>query len=107
MPNVYFDLLNLTDEARRQRIFNGSIFLTSPLPSVASLCRLAQSSIEEAFSRPDPQAAQFNLSVEEFVGIIGPLKSGFTNDYRTKELLRGILSEFRCDLDRTYFDLPR
>jgi hypothetical protein len=107
MLNVYFDFLNLTDEARRQRIFDGSVFLTSPLPSVASLCRLAQSSIEEAFSQPDPRTAQFNLSVEEFVRIIGPLKSGFTNNLRTKELLRNILSEFRCDLDYTYFDLPR
>jgi len=62
---------------------------------------------EEAFSHTDPREAQFNLSVEEFVNIIGPLKSRFTNHLRTKELVRNVLSEFNCDLANTYFDVPR
>jgi hypothetical protein len=107
MSCVYFDHLNLTDEARRQHIYDGSIFLNSPLPSVASLCDFARSMIEEAFPHGDPRAAQFNLPVEEFVNIVAPLKSRFTNHLRTKELIREVLSEFGCDADKTYFDVPR
>ena len=107
MPSVYFDYVDLTDETRRQHVFDGSIFLTSPLASVASLCDFARSMAQEAFSPTDPREAQFNLAVEEFVNIIGPLKSRFTNHLHTKELVRNILSEFGCDLDKTYFDVPR
>src|SRR2546429_2429668 len=107
MPSIYFDYLDLKDDIRRQHIFNGSIFLTSPLPSVASLCDFARSMLDEAFSQTDPREAQFNLAVEEFVSIIGPLKSKFTNHLHTKELVRNVLSEFGCDLENTYFDVPR
>lgn len=107
MPSVYFDYLNLTDEARRRRIFEGNLFLTSPRPRMAALCGFAQSMIEEAFSQPDPQDAQSNFAVEDYVKILGPLKSTFTNHLRTKELLRDVLLEFGCDLDGTYFDVPR
>jgi hypothetical protein len=107
MPNVYFDFFDVTDDTRRQRIFEGGIFLRSALSSVTSLCDFARSMIEDAFYPGDPQEAQFHLAVEEFVNIIGPLKSRFTNHTRTKELVRNIISEFGCDLDRTYFDVPR
>lgn len=107
MPSVYFDYLNLTDEARRRRIFEGNLFLTSPRPRMAALCGFAQAMIEEAFSQPDPQDAQSNFAVEDYVKILGPLKSTFTNHLRTKELLRDVLLEFGCDLDGTYFDVPR
>lgn len=107
MPSVYFDYLDLKDETRRQHIFDGSIFLTSPAASVVSLCDFARSMAEEAFSQTDPREAQFKLAVEQFVNIIGPLKSRFTNHFHTKELVRNVLSEFGCDLDKTYFDVPR
>src|SRR5437899_110523 len=38
MPNVYFDFFDITDDTRRQRIFEGDIFLSSALSSVISLC---------------------------------------------------------------------
>jgi len=107
MANVYFDYMQSEDETRRQRIFDGNIFLTSPVPSVATLCGYARSMIEDVFSESDPRKAQNNLAVEQFVTTIGPLKSKFTNDLHTKELVRNILSEFGCDLDNTYFDVPR
>ncbi|PYV49849.1 MAG: hypothetical protein DMG92_09655 [Acidobacteria bacterium] len=107
MPNVYFDFFDIADDTRRQRIFEGDIFLSSALSSVTSLCDFAKSMIEEAFFPADPQEAQFHLAVEEFINIIGPLKSRFTNHGRTKELVRNVISEFGGDLDRTYFDVPR
>src|SRR3954453_24013515 len=99
MANVYFDYMQSEDETRRQRICDGNIFLTSPVPSVATLCGYARSMIEDVFSESDPRKAQNNLAVEQFVTTIGPLKSKFTNDLHTKELVRNILSEFGCDLD--------
>jgi hypothetical protein len=107
MPSIYFDSLHLDDDARRQRIFNGSIFLTSPQAAVSALCGFAQSLIEEAFAGKDPGQAQFSLAVEDFVGIIGPLKTRFTNHERTKELVRDVLTAFGCDPAQTFFDVPR
>ena len=107
MPNVHFDQLHLTDDARRQHIFDGTILVTSPVASVAALCDRARSMIETAFSPTASREAQFALPVEKFVTIIGPLKSQFTNELRTKELVRDLLSEFGCDLATTYFDVPR
>ena len=107
MPSIYFDYLESEDAIRRERIFAGSIFLTSPRPGVAALCDFARSMIQETFPQTDPQSAQFNLAVEEFVRMVGPLKSIFTNHVQTKELVRNVLTEFGCDLNNTYFDVPR
>jgi len=35
------------------------------------------------------------------------LKSRFTNDLQTKKLVRKVLESFGCDLETTYFDVPR
>ncbi len=107
MPNVYFDSLKTSDATRRDHIYDGSIFLTAPAPTVIALCDFARTMIEAALPAGDPRTAQFNLPVTEFVNLIGPLKSSFTNHPRTKELLRNLLEEFGCDLERTYFDVPR
>ncbi len=45
--------------------------------------------------------------MKDFVELISPLKSGFTNDPETKKLIRQVLIEFGCDLEKTYFDAPR
>ncbi len=97
----------LTDDARRAALFAGDILLYSRSPSTASLCDHALEMIAEALSPHDPERAQFSLSVEEFVARVGPLKTRFTNDARTKELIRAILADFGCDLQHTYFDVPR
>lgn len=107
MPNVYFNKANLPDGDRRQLIYDGGIFLTSALPGVSSLADFARSLIEDAFPSTDPRQAQFSVPVEEFVNVVAPLKSQFTNHDRTKELLRDVLTEFGCDLESTYFDVPR
>lgn len=107
MPSVFFDYADLTDEIRRERVYEGNIFLNSPVPSMIALCEFARSLIEEAFPNGDPRLAQFNIAREDYVEIIGPLKSKFTNHIRTKELLRDVLTKFGYDLDKTYFDVPR
>jgi len=107
VSGIFVDRTGLSDSERRREIFDGNIFLTSPRSSVAALTGLAESMIGEGFSQTDPRKAQFDLPVEEFVSIIGPLKTRFTNHPRTKDLVREVLSDFGCELDKTYFDVPR
>jgi hypothetical protein len=97
----------LSDHDRRGRIFTGDLLLYSRGAATAALTDYAISMIRRAFDPHEPEKAQYELSVEEFVRRAGPLKSSFTNDRHTKELVRNLLSEFGCDLNDTYFDVPR
>jgi hypothetical protein len=106
MVNLYFNH-QLNDRERRERIFAGDLLLYSRGPTTASLADHAIAMICEAFEPHEPEKAQYGLSVEEFVHRAGPLKTRFTNHIHTKELIRDLLCELGCDLDDTYFDVPR
>ena len=67
----------------------------------------ARELIGEAFGDRDPERAQFELGLDDFVGRVGPLKSRFTNDPHTKDLVRDLVVAMGSDPDTTYFDLPR
>ncbi len=95
------------DETRRQRVFRGDILIYNALPALLGLCEHAGSMIREAFAPHDPEKAQYEISVEEFIKRAGPLKSSFTNGQRTKALMQQFLIAFGCDPMRTYYDLPR
>jgi hypothetical protein len=103
---VYFDS-HVDDAVRRERLYAGQLFIFSPRPSTLALVEHARQMIEEAFPGQDPRYAQFNMPVEEYVAIVAPLKPRFIHNDRTKELIRNVLTEFGCDLDRTYQDVPR
>ena len=106
MVNIYLNH-RFSDQKRRERIFSGDLLLYSRGAATAALTDHAISMIGEAFAPYAPETAQYELSVEEFVKRVGPLKSKFTNDHRTKELVRNLLIEFGCDLNDTFFDVPR
>lgn len=106
MTNIYLDP-KTTDDERRHYTFDGSICIFSPSPVSIALCNYAKVMIKNAFGKIDPQTAQFSMGVNDFVATIGPLKSKFTNDVRTKSLVKELLADFDCDLDKTYFDVPR
>ncbi|HLJ56274.1 MAG TPA: hypothetical protein VKT77_14630 [Chthonomonadaceae bacterium] len=95
-----------TDAERRAALFEGDLLLYSGMPALAELALHAKRCISEAFGE-EPETAQFRMPVAEFAATAGPLKSRFTNDNTTKELVRGVLVGFGCDLDETYFDVPR
>jgi hypothetical protein len=63
--------------------------------------------IEEAFGPLDPMTAQYEMSVEEFVAIFGPLKPKFIHHPESKRLIRAMLEDFGCDPETTYLDVPR
>jgi hypothetical protein len=63
--------------------------------------------IEDAFKGQDPRTAQTNIEVERYAALLGKLKPAFIHDPESKRHLQSILSEFVCDLEKTYFDVPR
>ncbi|OUC14815.1 MAG: hypothetical protein B0A82_10860 [Alkalinema sp. CACIAM 70d] len=106
MHTVYFDA-NVSDDLRRQRLYDGQIFVYSPRPSTIALIDHARTMIEEAFGGLDPKLAQYEMSVEQYVEIVAPLKPQFIHHPKTKGLIQDILREFACDLESTYLDVPR
>jgi len=95
------------DDIRRQRLYAGQIFLFTPTPEMTALREFAAQMIEEEFAPHDPLTAQFDMPVERFVEVFGPLKPKFIHHPRTKQLMRDALSGLGCDLDDTYLDVPR
>jgi len=106
MHTVFFDS-SVSDEVRRERIYDGQLFLFSPRLSMLALCEHAREMIEAAFAPLDPTTAQYELSVEEFVAIAAPLKPSFIHHPKSKQLIQKILEEYGYDLEKTYFDVPR
>jgi hypothetical protein len=106
MNSAYVDS-NATDEVRRRRLFEGQIFVFSPRESTLALTNHARQMIEEAFGGIDPLRAQYEMPVERYVEICTPLKPAFIHNDTTKQLVRNLLEDFGCDLDRTYQDVPR
>ena len=104
--SVYFDS-KASDQVRLQRLYDGQIFLYSPRPSTLELCNLAREMIEDAFGSVDPRQAQHHMPVEKYVEICAPLKPKFIHHPRTKKIIQGIVEDFKCDMQKTYIDVPR
>jgi hypothetical protein len=96
-----------SDLERRKAIFAGRYLVSAASPATLALVEHARSMIRQTFQNLDPEQAQSSMDVAQFISRVGPLKSRFTNDGRTKELVRGILEEYGADLRRTCFDVPR
>jgi hypothetical protein len=106
MNAVFFDA-PVNDDARREQLYKGQLFVYSPSPSSRDLCAFAREMIEDAFGALDPREAQYSLPVEDYAAILTKLKPAFIHHHRSKQLLQGILEELGCDLSKTYFDVPR
>jgi hypothetical protein len=103
---IFFDAES-KDEQRRLQLYEGALHVISPTSSSLELCRFAQELASEAFSPHAPELAQEHLPVEKYVEILAELKPKFIHHPRCKELIRGMLSELGCDVEKTYFDVPR
>jgi len=106
MNSVFFDSA-LDDDARRERLYAGQLFVYAPVPSALALVQLARDLTREAFGARDPELAQHAMPVEEYAALLAELKPKFIHHPRAKECLQGILRELGCDLTKTYFDVPR
>jgi hypothetical protein len=104
--NLLFD--SAMDEAkRREELYRGSVLVYSPSPSALKLCEFARDLVETAFHPHDPRKIQESMPVEKCVEILADLKPKFIHHPTSKELIQGMLAERGCDLDKTYFDVPR
>jgi hypothetical protein len=106
VPTIYVDPA-LRDERRRHRLYGGDLMALSAGSSATGLSELARELSEAAFAPHDPQLAQESMPPERYVEILADLKPTFIHHPRAKELIAGLLSESGCDIDRTYFDVPR
>jgi hypothetical protein len=106
MATLYFDR-RLSDNERRNALYNGDIFVYSPMEATKKLCALARGMIEAAFAPHDPQLIDQYLSMEEAADILSKLKPSFIHHPECKRLLPEIIVELGGDPAKTYFDVPR
>ena len=106
MSAVYFNQ-DIGDDERRKKLYNGDLYLYAQSEGTRQLCQLAREMCEHAFAPYHPVEAQHHLAVEEYNEILKDLKPNFIHHPRCKEIIPQLLADFGCDLDRTYFDVPR
>ena len=103
---IYYDS-TVSDEERRGQLYNGQLFVFSPRKSILAFVDFARSMIEDAFGRVDPRTAQYEMEVERYADLLGKLKPAFIHHPESKRHLQTILEDLGCELDQTYFDVPR
>lgn len=106
MTSVYFDS-ELGDDARRERLYRGDIFVYSPRNPALELARLARDMAEQAFDPHPPEMAQYHLPVEEYAAVLAELKPKFIHHPDAKKHIQALLEDLGCDPDQVYFDVPR
>lgn len=104
--NIFIDS-KMNDDMRRKEIYNGSVFFHAPSASAVKLCELARELVEEKFRPLDPRKIQDSLSAEQAAEMLAVLKPKFIHHPLAKQHIQGMLSELGCDLEKTYFDVPR
>ena len=104
--NIFIDS-RISDDERRKQLYQGAIFLHAPCASAVKLCQLARAMCESAFSPLDPRKVHDARSAEQTAEILSALKPKFIHHPKAKEYIQGMLTELGCDLEKTYFDVPR
>ncbi len=106
MNSLYLDP-KFGEERRRELLYDGQIFLLSPTPASLELCAFAARLSREAFPGLDPVRAHESMPVEKYAAILSELKPKFIHHPESKRLLKELLAQTGCDLQKTYFDVPR
>ena len=91
MNTIYYDP-SVSDDQRRQLVFDGQLLVYSPRPSSLALIRFARTLIEEAFAPLDPETAQYQLPTDQYADILMKLKPGFIHHPESKRLIQNIFS---------------
>ena len=106
MTTIFFDS-DLTDDGRRERLYAGDIFVYSGTTATQEFCEFAAQMIREAFEDDDPETAQSRLEVNRYVEILSELKPKFIHHKKSKAFVKEVLGGLGCDIDDTFFDVPR
>jgi hypothetical protein len=105
-PGVFFDA-TMSDAERRERLYRGEIFVFSPTPASLAMVELGEEMLWNGFQGRDPRTIHQHLTREQVSEVLVKLKPAFIHHPRCKELLPQLLGEIGCNLDETYFDVPR
>ena len=103
---VYIDPA-VSDDERRRRVYEGQLFVYSPRKSSLAFVEFARQLIKGAFAPLDPETAQADMLVEQYAETLGKLKPHFIHHPESKRHLQALMSDMGCDLERTYFDVPK
>ena len=103
---VYFDA-DVSDEERRRGLYDGQLYVYAPRPSTLKFIQHARDMIEDAFKGRDPVKAQDDMDKEEYAALLGKLKPQFIHHSESKRHIQVLLEDLGCDLDKSYFDVPR
>jgi hypothetical protein len=106
MNTIYFDS-KAPEKQRREMLYNGDLFVYSPVKSAREMVQFTQELIRSHFGSLDPETAHNDLPVEEYAAILAELKPKFIHHPENKKFIQGILKELGCDLEKTHFDVPR
>jgi hypothetical protein len=106
MNTIYFDN-RVTDDFRREQLYKGQLFVYSPTPGSLKLVEFARELISEAFGSLDPLSAQHHMPAEKYAAVLAELKPKFIHHPNSKKHIQEILKDLDCDLEKTYFDVPR
>ncbi|HEY8554504.1 MAG TPA: hypothetical protein VIL43_08200 [Burkholderiales bacterium] len=106
MTSVYLDAA-IPDNARRQSLYQGDLYVYSPRRSVLEFARFARQMIEDAFRGLDPEKAQYEMPVDQYADILMKLKPAFIHHPESKRHVRAVLEDFGCDPELTYFEVPK
>jgi hypothetical protein len=104
--SIFYDSM-VSDDVRRQQLYDGQLFVYSRRPSILAFTEFAKSMIENAFDGLDPRTAHKSMEVERYADLLGKLKPAFIHHPESKTHLKTILEDLGCDLENTYFDVPR
>jgi hypothetical protein len=106
MHSIYVDA-ELGDDERRQKLYDGDLFVYSPRRSTLALTEFAGELARQAFAPLDPETAQFEMAVEDYAALLAELKPRFIHHPESKRLIQEMLTDFGCDPEQVYFDVPR
>jgi len=106
MNSVFTDAV-VSDDFRRKSLYEGQLFVYNSCPASLGFVGFAREMICEAFGSLDPETAQYHMPVEEYAALLAQLKPKFIHHPKSKQYIQEILKTLGCDLEQTYFDVPR
>jgi len=106
MNSIFTDAV-VSDDFRRKSLYEGQLFVYNSCPASLAFVDFAREMIREAFGSLDPETAQYHMPVEEYAALLAQLKPKFIHHPKSKQYIQEILKTLHCDLEQTYFDVPR
>ena len=106
MNTVFFNA-DVTDDERREKLYQGHLFVYAANDATRELIQVARDLSEEAFAPHHPTEAQHHMEVPEYIEVLKELKPKFIHHPRCKEAIPKIFESVGADLEKTFFDVPR